>query len=143
MIGHSMGGLVTKLQITDSDDLLWAAFADRPLDSLQTDEPIREYLSELFFFRPSPFVKRAIFIGTPHRGSPIAKEFIGRLASKLVVRSHEFSDEYATLLAQNPARSKPFSRRRFQPASICWSLKTQRCKPCNNLKCRNTSACTR
>ncbi len=108
MIGHSMGGLVTKLQITDSDELLWGAFADRPLDSLQTDDPIREYLSELFFFRPSPFVKRAIFIGTPHRGSPIAQEFIGRLASKLVVRSHELSDEYATLLARNPGAIKPF-----------------------------------
>ncbi len=107
MIGHSMGGLVTKLQVTDSDEELWAAFANQPLESLQADESFRRQLSELFFFRPSPFVSRAIFIGTPHGGSPIAKELAGRLASRMVVRSHDLSDAYRSFLAENPGAIAP------------------------------------
>ena len=117
MIGHSMGGLVTKLQVTDSEDQLWAAFANQPLESLHTDESFRELLSELFFFRPSPFVSRAIFIGTPHGGSPIAKELVGRLASQLVVRSHDISEAYDSFVAQNRGAITPFFSKHL-PTSV-------------------------
>ncbi len=117
IIGHSMGGLISKLQIAHSDDLLWESFADRPLDSLVADTMTREYLDNLFFFEPMPFIERAIFLGTPHGGSPIARESMGRFASHLVDRSHEFSEAYAMFLEQNRGAIKPFFARRL-PTSV-------------------------
>ncbi|QDS95095.1 Alpha/beta hydrolase family protein [Roseimaritima multifibrata] len=117
IIGHSMGGLLTKLQVAPSGTSLWKSFAKQPIDSLQADQQMHEYLSELFFFEPSPFVERAIFIGTPHGGSPIADEWIGQFASHLVSRSHDFSEEYDTFLARNPEAITPFYSEQI-PTSI-------------------------
>jgi hypothetical protein len=112
-----MGGLVSKLLVTHSDMLLWSSFAQRPLESLQTDDVTHAYLSELFFFEPLPFVERAVFIGTPHGGSPIAEEWIGRFASHLVSRAHDFSEEYKAFLRQNRAHIHPFFAERI-PTSV-------------------------
>src|SRR6185369_2355217 len=35
IIGHSQGGLITKMTATDSDDQLWRVFSDKPLEELQ------------------------------------------------------------------------------------------------------------
>ncbi len=117
IIGHSMGGLLTKLQVAPSGTSLWKSFAKRPIESLQADPQMHEYLSELFFFEPSPFVERAIFIGTPHGGSPIADEWIGQFASLLVSRSHDFSDEYDAFLARNREAITPFYSKHI-PTSV-------------------------
>ena len=74
-------------------------------------------LGGLFYFKPLPFVERAVFIGTPHGGSPIAKEWIGRFASHLVSRSHDFSEEYEAFLRQNRAYIHPFFARHI-PTSV-------------------------
>jgi hypothetical protein len=57
-----------------SDPLTW--------NGLINELRASDWFNELFF-RPLPFVQRAVFIGTPHGGSPIARERIGRLASHL------------------------------------------------------------
>ena len=51
LVGHSMGGLVAKLQVTSSGDQLWNAVANRPLDELRVPDPIRERMRELLLFR--------------------------------------------------------------------------------------------
>ncbi len=117
LIGHSMGGLLSKLQITQSDAILWESFANRPLESLQTDQLTHQYLSSLFFFKPLPFVERAVFIGTPHGGSPIANDWINRFTTHLVSRSHEFSDEYKAFLQQNREAIHPFFAKHI-PTSV-------------------------
>ncbi|TWU10581.1 esterase/lipase family protein [Allorhodopirellula heiligendammensis] len=117
VIGHSMGGLLTKLQVVNSGSNLWESFANRPITSLKTDQQMHDYLTDLFFFESSPFVQRAIFIGTPHGGSPIADEWIGQLASHLVKRSHDRSDEYNHFLAGNREAITPFYARQI-PTSI-------------------------
>jgi pimeloyl-ACP methyl ester carboxylesterase len=117
LVGHSMGGLVSKLLITHSDTTLWTSFAQQPLESLETDHTTHAYLSELFFFEPLPFVERAVFIGTPHGGSPIAEEWIGRFASHLVSRAHDFSQEYEAFLRQNREHIHPFFARHI-PTSV-------------------------
>jgi hypothetical protein len=84
---------------------------------MQIDDLTHRYLSELFFFEPLPFVERAVFIGTPHGGSPIAKEWVGRFASHLVSRTHDFSDEYEAFLQQNRGAIHPFFAKHI-PTSI-------------------------
>lgn len=86
IVGHSMGGLVSRLQVTTSGDALWKLVVDRPLESLDVEEPMRKLLRSVFFFDALPFVKRAVFMATPHRGSELADtSFAGMFGSKITL----------------------------------------------------------
>ena len=41
-------------------------------------------LSAGFFFEPLPFVRRVVFIGTPHQGASVASGVTGKLLANLV-----------------------------------------------------------
>jgi triacylglycerol esterase/lipase EstA (alpha/beta hydrolase family) len=77
VIGHSQGGLLTKMTAIDSGSRLWDANFNRPLDSLDVKPQTRELLRRSSFVTPLPFVKRVIFLATPHRGSELT---VGRIA---------------------------------------------------------------
>lgn len=72
VIGHSQGGLLTKLTAIDSGDRLWRIVAKVPLAELDLDPDVRETLRISTHFRPEPFVERVVFLCTPHRGSYLA-----------------------------------------------------------------------
>ena len=69
LIGHSMGGLLAKLMVQDSQSLLWEGISDQPASRLDGSPEAREMLRQAVFFKPVPGVRRIIFIATPHRGS--------------------------------------------------------------------------
>lgn len=101
LIGHSMGGLVAQLQVTYSHDILWRQAARQPLESVRTGPAMRERLRRNFFFDPCPLVKRVVFMGTPHRGSSMARRLAGRVASSLVRLPEEEQAEYRQLMDDN------------------------------------------
>ena len=117
LVGHSMGGLISQLQITRSEDRLWRSFANRPLESLQGPSQVRARLQELFFFDPSPHIRRVVYIGTPHNGSTMATRSIGRLGSYLVRIPGADEKQYAAFLAANPGVIHRFASRRI-PTSV-------------------------
>jgi pimeloyl-ACP methyl ester carboxylesterase len=84
IIGHSQGGLLAKLMITDTEDKLWRANHDRALEEASLTPAQREIARQLFFFKPLPEVRRAIFIATPHRGSNLAGLFSRSLTDLIV-----------------------------------------------------------
>lgn len=84
IVGHSMGGLLTKAMVSDSDDALWSSFSKTPLHELDMAPDVRELLERTFFFKPLPYVTEVVFISTPHRGSGMALDTIGRIGSALV-----------------------------------------------------------
>jgi pimeloyl-ACP methyl ester carboxylesterase len=96
IVGHSMGGLVAKMQITESYDLLWQRFATKPIEAVNASPQMLERLERAFFFSPSKTVTRVVFIGTPHRGSAWSQRLVGRVGSSLVRfdtgRNQQFSD---------------------------------------------------
>jgi len=102
MVGHSMGGLITKLQITSTQDDLWRAVASRSIDEIVIDPDGRSNLMEMLFFEPSPMISRAIFIGTPHRGSAFAQRAIGRFGSLLVREPEELRQRHRAVMQANP-----------------------------------------
>jgi pimeloyl-ACP methyl ester carboxylesterase len=84
LIGHSMGGVLTRLMVSDSGPTLWQAASDKsPDDVVLADEP-RRMLLDSMFFAPVPTVRRAVFVSTPHHGSPMGDAWIGRIASRLI-----------------------------------------------------------
>jgi pimeloyl-ACP methyl ester carboxylesterase len=84
LIGHSMGGVISRLMVQSSGDHLWQAFAGVPFESLELDAGDRELLRKMAFFEPLPFVTRTVFIAAPHRGSKLADINLAQLAAKLI-----------------------------------------------------------
>jgi pimeloyl-ACP methyl ester carboxylesterase len=78
VIGHSQGGLLTKMTAIDSGSRFWDLNWNKPLESLDVSTETREALQRWAFVKPLPFVKRVVFLATPHRGSPLT---VGRMAS--------------------------------------------------------------
>ncbi len=69
LIGHSQGGLLAKLAVTDVQDKLWKAVTDADFDTIALTPEDRAMLQRNFFFQSIPAVKRVVFLATPHRGS--------------------------------------------------------------------------
>ena len=85
VIGHSQGGLLTKLTATDTDEkLLQALLKTNRLDDLKLTAKQKAAIRRYTCFEALPFVKRVVFISTPHRGSYLASNFARKLARKFV-----------------------------------------------------------
>lgn len=85
VIGHSQGGLLTKMTAIDSGDRFWTSISRKPLDEVKLKPEVRELLHDALFIEPLPFVERLVFISTPHRGSYLAgPQFVRRLAQRLI-----------------------------------------------------------
>ena len=102
MVGHSMGGLVAKMQITSSGCRLWNSVAKVPLNQIVAPPQLKHDLAKTFFFEPSPRVSRVVYIATPHRGSGIATRMIGRIGASLVDEGGSDAQVYADLIQNNP-----------------------------------------
>ena len=84
LVGHSMGGLVSKMQVTNSGDRLVKAFLGGPLSGLGLDREDEATLRGLLEFEANPRVGRVVFICTPHRGSRLAEGFVGSIGRRLI-----------------------------------------------------------
>lgn len=84
LVGHSMGGLLSRMQVTDSGSHLWDNIFTKPPQQMNVSEKARQSLTTALFFKPLPYVSRTIFIATPHRGSTIASLNIVRRLTSLI-----------------------------------------------------------
>ena len=104
LVGHSMGGLISHMQVVDSGEDIYQAWFTRPLDSLRIQPANRTFIRDTLYFQHLPFVRRAIFVATPHRGSVMADLRIVRFALRLVKRLVRV-DELITDVVQNAANA--------------------------------------
>ena len=113
LVGHSMGGLVSRMQTIESGDDFWKIVSDQPIRSPETalqqiagSQEDRLRLVSTLFFRPNPSVRRVITIGTPHRGSEFANDFT-RWAARKVIKLPKMATRTAnSLLINNPGLFK-------------------------------------
>jgi pimeloyl-ACP methyl ester carboxylesterase len=85
VLGHSQGGLVTKMTAIDAGDTFWRGISSKPLEETRLSDENKQLLRNALFVKPLPFVRRVIFLATPHRGSYLAgPQFVRRLAARLV-----------------------------------------------------------
>jgi hypothetical protein len=82
VMGHSQGGLLTKMTVIDSGMQLWPFSV--PADQLKVSDELRDLVTRGLIIKPLPFVKEVIFIATPHGGSYQALGLLGQFASWLV-----------------------------------------------------------
>jgi pimeloyl-ACP methyl ester carboxylesterase len=106
LVGHSMGGMICRLMITDAGDKIWRDFFSTPPAKTPLASDTRKLLAESLVFSHRPDVQRVIFISTPHRGSKIASGLIGRIGASLVRTPKQFMSIYAStkpLVIADPA----------------------------------------
>jgi pimeloyl-ACP methyl ester carboxylesterase len=118
IVGHSMGGLLTKMMVQDSGTRLWQLISERPVEDLAGDQHDRDLFRRALIFKPRTEVRRVVFIATPHRGSRIAQRGLDRLGSRLVRLPDPLRESYSRLIARNGA---DFFTERFRnglPTSI-------------------------
>jgi triacylglycerol esterase/lipase EstA (alpha/beta hydrolase family) len=122
LIGHSMGGMICRLMITDAGDKIWRdIFGTSPQQTPLSGEG-RDLLENSIVFNHRAEVKRVIFISTPHRGSAIASGWIGRIGSSLVRTPRAFATIYASM---RPLRL-PIQRRLISGACPTASIHSNR-----------------
>lgn len=84
VVGHSQGGLLTKLTVVDTDERLTEALTGKRLDELGLSENMQAEFAHYLRVEPVVEVKRVIFISTPHRGSILSKNWVRTLLQKIV-----------------------------------------------------------
>jgi pimeloyl-ACP methyl ester carboxylesterase len=112
LVGHSMGGMICRLMITDASDKIWRDYFSTPPAKTPLASETRKEVEEVLIFNHRPEVERAIFISTPHRGSKFATSWIGRIGAALVRTPQQFMSTYAStkpLLVADPA-ARPLKR---------------------------------
>jgi pimeloyl-ACP methyl ester carboxylesterase len=118
MVGHSMGGLLSQLQTTSGGDEFWHTISERPFDQIKTrNEEQRERFRKVFYFEQQEYIRRVVFLGTPHRGSAWSPATIGRLGSWLVRVPTMLLNFQRELVADNPGAFLTSFSRQF-PTSV-------------------------
>lgn len=79
LLGHSMGGLVSRLLTADSGDDFYRLYSDEPLDQAQASAEAKQELRRVFYFEQQPCVTRVVFLGTPHHGSKLSPSLPARI----------------------------------------------------------------
>ena len=84
VIGHSQGGLLTRMISTDTGEELIRKISGKSLKELNLLQKEQDLVVRYGIFKPVPQVRRVVFISTPHRGSYLAGSFVRTLARKFI-----------------------------------------------------------
>ncbi len=102
LVGHSMGGLVSRMQTIESREDFWRVLSDEPFEKVQGEKEQIEKLASALFFAPNPSIRRVITIGTPHRGSDYANDYTRWLGRKIIKLPTTITDTGYSIVRQNP-----------------------------------------
>ena len=114
LVGHSMGGIIARLLVSYSDDRLWHAVSDKPLSEVFESGPLPDEIVSAFLFEPVPFVKKVVYLATPHHGSNWSEMPLGKFGRWLIDVPQQLQDEYVALIQGNPGLIRNPAR---QPAT--------------------------
>lgn len=101
VMGHSQGGLLTKLLVVDAGSRLWDEVSTTPLDQLRLRPASRELARQAMFPQPLPQVRRVVFVATPHHGSYVSGWSVAQLAGRLVALPASLLALSADMLTNN------------------------------------------
>ncbi|WKE64729.1 alpha/beta hydrolase [Gallaecimonas kandeliae] len=121
LVGHSLGGIIAKALATDSGEVLWNAtfIKSYPQMRQQLGEKV-EGARRIFHFQHVPEVDKVVFMDTPHRGAPLSRSLLARIAAffvslpKRLSSAFSFVDQYQGLVKP---QMRPYLQGR-RPSSI-------------------------
>lgn len=96
VVGHSMGGVISKTMVQTTDYLLWdLSFTERP-EQLGYAKQELDNIKDIFIFDARPYIDKVVFIDTPHGGSETSESVVAKVASWFINLPKNF-----TLLMSN------------------------------------------
>ncbi|MEN6407312.1 MAG: hypothetical protein ABFC77_12680 [Thermoguttaceae bacterium] len=102
LIGHSMGGLVSRLQTVQSGETFWRMVSREPIEQIKASPDVSQKLHETFFFQPNPSIRRVVTIATPSHGSKFSNQTTQWLLSKLIHLPQTLIQTQQKLYRDNP-----------------------------------------
>jgi pimeloyl-ACP methyl ester carboxylesterase/predicted GNAT family acetyltransferase len=84
VVAHSMGGCITRTLLTDAGTTLWLEAFGHPPAQTPMDPKSKQLVEDVIIFEHRRDIGRVVFMSTPHRGSDLASNWIGRIGSMLV-----------------------------------------------------------
>jgi pimeloyl-ACP methyl ester carboxylesterase len=118
IVGHSMGGLVSKMMAVDAGDRLWRVISDRPFSELAGEKDDLTLFHDGLLFAARPEVRRVIYIATPHRGSNFDRGAIEHLGVRLVRVADPLRAAHDRLVSRNGPAFFRVHFRKAIPTSI-------------------------
>lgn len=84
LVGHSMGGLLSRMQVIDPGRKIWDTQFGAEADKLYAKLPANHLAKRALIFPPDPDIGREIYIAVPHRGSGLADKSLTTWFIKLL-----------------------------------------------------------
>lgn len=125
LIGHSLGGVLSRLLAADAGQTLWTAAFNVTPEALPGDPDDVAMVRELLLFHPYPGLSRAIFLAAPHHGSPLADAWYARLINALAGRRTPEMKALGRIARAHPEAVREELRAAYQGAAInsIWTLR--------------------
>jgi hypothetical protein len=117
LVGHSMGGLLCRMQVTNSGRAIWNEVFGSKARELYSQVSDDSRAKRALIFQANPTIKRVIFVATPHRGSRIASNWIGAIAIYLISLPMEVLEELPEAIVRT-LRHQGQYKRTIIPTSI-------------------------
>lgn len=84
VVGHSMGGLISRMLTQSSGDRFWSSVSKIPFSQTRLEPSARQELQRVYYFQPHPSVRRVVTIASPFGGSTYANRFTRWLARSFI-----------------------------------------------------------
>lgn len=84
LVGHSMGGLLSRMQVISPGRELWNTILGDEADQVYKTMPADHLIRRSLIFKSNPQIGRVVFICVPHRGSGIADMTFAGTFSRLI-----------------------------------------------------------
>ncbi|MGC2354040.1 MAG: alpha/beta fold hydrolase, partial [Candidatus Udaeobacter sp.] len=84
VVGHSMGGMLTRMQVITVTRAMWEKGLGETAKSIFRGNSSDSLIVRATTFHANPRIKRVVFICTPHRGSEMASSGLGRFGTSLI-----------------------------------------------------------
>jgi len=84
VVGHSMGGMLTRMQVITVTKPMWEKGLGETAKSIFRENSSDSLVVRATTFQANPRIKRVVFICTPHRGSEMASSGLGRFGTSLI-----------------------------------------------------------
>lgn len=82
--GHSMGGVITRMNATQIGDRLWQTISDVPFEQVNLTPEDRALIKPRLFWEPIPQLRRSVYFSAPHRGALLADSSLANIGMRLI-----------------------------------------------------------
>ena len=84
VVGHSMGGMLTRMQVITVTKPMWEKGLGETAKGIFRENSRDSLVVRATTFQANPRIKRVVFICTPHRGSEMASSGLGKFGTSLI-----------------------------------------------------------